>query len=156
MRILRFMLLTAAAILPASTLSVAPIMAAEPDARGSITIPAGTGRVMHLRAPATNIFTADPKVAEVRPASPDSLFVWGVAAGTTTIAALSNTGEAIGQFQVNVTPSGYDARQTDLRRDQPQQPARPRNARRHGAVRPRANAAGCRPRGECRQGSIAQ
>ena len=114
MRILRFMLLAAAATLPMTTVPVAPTMAAEPDSRGSVTIPAGTGRVMHLRAPATNIFTADPKVAEVRPASPDSLFVWGVAAGTTTIAALSSTGEAIGQFQVTVTPSGYDARQTDL------------------------------------------
>ena len=114
MRILRFMLMAAAASLPVASMPLAPIVAAEPDARGSVTIPAGTGRVMHLRAPATNIFTADPKVAEVRPASPDSLFVWGVAAGTTTIAALSNTGEAIGQFQVTVTPSGYDARQTDL------------------------------------------
>jgi pilus assembly protein CpaC len=90
------------------------VAAAEPDARGSVTIPVGTGRVMHLRAAATNIFTADPKVAEVRPASSDSLFVWGVAAGTTTIAALSNTGEAIAQFQVTVTPSGYETRATDF------------------------------------------
>ena len=69
---------------------------------------------MHLRASATNIFTADPKVAEVRPASSDSLFVWGVAPGTTTIAALSNTGEAIAQFQVTVTTSGFEAKQVDL------------------------------------------
>ncbi len=115
MRILRFMLLAAAASLPGTILPTISAVAAEPtDTRGSVTIPAGSGRVMHLRAPATNIFTADPKVAEVRPASPDSLFVWGVAAGTTTIAALSNTGEAIAQYQVTVTPSGYDARQTDL------------------------------------------
>ena len=114
MRIFRFMLLAAAAMVPASTIPLTHIAAAEPDARGTITIPAGTGRVMHLRAPATNIFTADPKVAEVRPASPDSLFVWGVAVGTTTIAALNNNGEAIGQFQVTVTPSGFEARQTDL------------------------------------------
>ncbi|MEJ0045764.1 MAG: pilus assembly protein N-terminal domain-containing protein [Rhodospirillales bacterium] len=64
-----------------------------------------------LRAPATNIFTADPKIVEVRPASADSLFVWGVAPGTTTIAALNNTGEAIAQFQVNVVPSGFSAKQ---------------------------------------------
>ena len=115
MRKFRFMLLAAAAFVPAAT-TVAPVraIAAEADARGTVTIPAGTGRVMHLRAPATNIFTADPKVAEVRPASPDSLFVWGVAAGTTTVAALNATGEAIGQFQVNVTPSGYESRQMDL------------------------------------------
>jgi pilus assembly protein CpaC len=114
MRIFRLMLLAAAAIVPASSVPAVRAVAAEADARGAVTIPAGTGRVMHLRAPATNIFTADPKVAEVRPASPDSLFVWGVAAGTTTIAALNAAGEAIGQFQVTVTPSGYDARQIDL------------------------------------------
>jgi pilus assembly protein CpaC len=114
MRIFRFMLLAAAAVVPVTTVPAARVMAAEPDARGTITIPAGTGRVMHLRAPATNIFTADPKVAEVRPASSDSLFVWGVAAGTTTIAALNANGEAIGQYQVTVTPSGYEARQTNL------------------------------------------
>lgn len=83
------------------------------QARGTVTIAAGTGRVMHLRAPATNIFTADPKVAEVRPASPDSLFVWGVGPGTTTIAALSQNGEAIAQFQVTVVPNGYTAHQAN-------------------------------------------
>ncbi len=114
MPILRFLLLAAAVSLAAARLPVMPIAAAEPDSHGSVTISAGSGRVMHLRAPASNIFTADPKVAEVRPASPDSLFVWGVAAGTTTIAALSNTGEAIAQYQINVMPSGYDARQADL------------------------------------------
>ena len=114
MRIFRFLLLAAAAVVPVTSVPVAKIAAAEPDARGSVTIPAGTGRVMHLRGNATNIFTADPKVAEVRPASPDSLFVWGVAVGTTTIAALSSTGEAVAQFQVTVTPSGYETRQLDL------------------------------------------
>ena len=114
MRIFRFMLLAAAAVVPVTSVPVVRVAAAEPDARGSVTIPVGTGRVMHLRAAATNIFTADPKVAEVRPASSDSLFVWGVAAGTTTIAALSNTGEAIAQFQVTVTPSGYETRATDF------------------------------------------
>jgi pilus assembly protein CpaC len=114
MRIFRFLLLAAAAAVPVTALPAARAAAAEADARGAVTIPAGTGRVMHLRAPATNIFTADPKVAEVRPASPDSLFVWGVAAGTTTIAALNTNGEAIAQFQVTVTPSGYETRQLDL------------------------------------------
>jgi pilus assembly protein CpaC len=114
MRIFRNLLLAAAAVVPATTMPLTRVVAAEPDARGTVTIPVGTGRVMHLRAAAANIFTADPKVAEVRPASPDSLFVWGVATGTTTIAALNAQGEAIAQFQVTVTPSGYEARQADF------------------------------------------
>jgi pilus assembly protein CpaC len=103
-------MLAPAALLPGNALA-ADESGAHADARGTVTMPVGTGRVMHLRAPATNIFTADPKIVEVRPASPDSLFVWGVAPGTTTIAALNNTGEAIAQFQVTVIPSGYSAKQ---------------------------------------------
>jgi pilus assembly protein CpaC len=46
-----------------------------------ITIDAGTGRVIQLSAGAASVFAADPKVAEVHPASPTSLFVFGVAPG---------------------------------------------------------------------------
>ena len=35
---------------------------------------------------AVALFVADPKVAEVRPASPTSLFVFGVGPGRTTVA----------------------------------------------------------------------
>jgi pilus assembly protein CpaC len=115
MRALPLLLLATTMLAPATLLPGTALAADDAvthaEARGIVTIPAGTGRVMHLRAAATNIFTADPKIVEVRPASPDSLFVWGVAPGTTTIAALSNTGEAIAQFQVTVVPSGYSAKQ---------------------------------------------
>jgi pilus assembly protein CpaC len=102
-------MLAPATLLPGAAL--AADNTANAEARGTVTMKAGTGRVMHLRAAATNIFTADPKIVEVRPASPDSLFVWGVTPGTTTIAALNNTGEAIAQFQVTVVPSGFSATQ---------------------------------------------
>ena len=46
-----------------------------------ITIDAGTGRVIQLSAGAASVFAADPKVAEVRPASATSLFIFGVAPG---------------------------------------------------------------------------
>ena len=78
-------------------------------ARSGIMLSAGSGQIVHLSAPAANVFTADPKVAEVRPASANSLFVFGVAPGMTTIAALSASGQTIGQYQVSVIPSGYDA-----------------------------------------------
>ena len=79
--------------------------------RASITLSAGSGQVIHLHANAINVFTADPKVAEVRPASANSLFVFGVAPGTTTVAALSAAGDPIAQYQVSVVPSGFDAGQ---------------------------------------------
>jgi pilus assembly protein CpaC len=117
MRALAPVLLAATALASVSSLStpwVHTARAADSQSRGGITIQAGTGKVMHLRTGVTNIFTADPKVAEVRPASPDSLFVWGVAPGTTTVAALTEKGEAVAQFQVTVTPSAYGAKQTGL------------------------------------------
>ena len=76
---------------------------------GSITLSAGNGQVLHLNAPATNVFTADPKVVEVRPASANSLFVFAVAPGSTTVAALDTSGALIGQYQVTVVPSNFDA-----------------------------------------------
>jgi len=100
--LLSFLLATTAAI-PLTAMPAVHALAQE--ARGVVTLPAGTGRVMHLRAPAANIFTADPKVVEVRPASPDSVFVFGVEPGVTTVAALNATGESIAQFQVRVLPS---------------------------------------------------
>jgi pilus assembly protein CpaC len=77
----------------------------------SLVIESGTGRVINLSAPATNVFVADPKIAEVRPASASSLFVFGVAAGHTTVAALDSTGQAIAQFDITVQPSAFGAAQ---------------------------------------------
>src|SRR5271165_1487340 len=53
-----------------------------------LSLEAGTGRIVSMAAPAASVFAADPRVAEVRPASPTSLFVLGVAPGRTTIAAI--------------------------------------------------------------------
>ncbi len=77
----------------------------------SLSLEAGTGRVVVLNAPAASVFAADPRVAEVRPASPTSLFVLGVAAGRTTIAAIGDDGAAIAQYDVTVQPSSYVAAQ---------------------------------------------
>lgn len=75
-----------------------------------IVLQAGSGVVLHLRGPATSVFAADPKVAEVRPASATSLFVFGVAPGHTTVAAMDTQGDAVGQYDVTVQPSDYAAR----------------------------------------------
>ncbi len=82
---------------------------AAPDPSRSVVIEAGMGRVLALGGPATSVFAADPKVVEVRPASPTSLFLFGVAPGRTTVAALSASGAPIAQWDVLVQPSGYAA-----------------------------------------------
>jgi pilus assembly protein CpaC len=76
---------------------------------GALTLEAGTGKVLSLNGSAANIFVADPKVAEVRPASASSLFVFGVAAGHTTVAAMDSSGHVVGQYDLTVQPSSFGA-----------------------------------------------
>ncbi len=93
----------------ALALSLALSGPASAQAPRPVAIEAGMGRVLGLGAPAASIFAADPKVAEVRPASPTSLFVFGLAPGRTTVAALSATGAPIAQWDVVVRPSAFAA-----------------------------------------------
>ena len=76
-----------------------------------VGLESGTGRIVTLDAPATNVFVADPKVAEVRPASATALFLFGVGPGHTTVAAMDATGRVISQYEVTVQPSGFGARE---------------------------------------------
>ena len=55
------------------------------------------------------MFVSDPKIAEVRPASASSLFLFGVAAGRTSVAALDAQGKTIRLFQVTVRPTSFGA-----------------------------------------------
>jgi len=74
-----------------------------------IVLEAGSGRIVSLAGAAASVFAADPKVVEVRPASPTSLFLFGVGPGRTTVAAMSASGQPVAQFEVTVAPSGYAA-----------------------------------------------
>jgi pilus assembly protein CpaC len=78
-------------------------------ARHALRLESGSGRVVTLAGPASNVFVADPKVAEVRPASPSSLFVFGVGPGRTTIAAMDSAGHPVAQYDVTVQPSAFGA-----------------------------------------------
>ena len=73
----------------------------------SLVLEAGSGKVIRTGRPIANLFAADPKVAEVRPASPTSVFVFGVAAGRTTVAAFDDAGDMIAHYDVVVHPSGF-------------------------------------------------
>ena len=77
--------------------------------RGTVTVEAGQGRIVSLGAPVTSVFTADPKVVDVRPASPSTLFLFGVAPGKTTVAVLDGAGHTSAQWDVIVRPSAFGA-----------------------------------------------
>jgi pilus assembly protein CpaC len=74
-----------------------------------LTLETGSGQVLNLSAAIANVFVADPKVAEVRPASARTLFVFGSAPGRTTLAAMDDAGHVVAQYQLTVRPSAYNA-----------------------------------------------
>jgi pilus assembly protein CpaC len=101
---------------PADVRRLAAQASGWPTAKASaapITLESGTGRVLTLTSDAANVFVADPKVAEVRPASANSLFVFGVGAGRTTVAAMDATGQVLAQFNVTVRQSGFAAAEAE-------------------------------------------
>jgi pilus assembly protein CpaC len=102
--------------LPCSTAAFAapPSFAAPAELAGTLSIEAGSGKVVTLNGDASNVFVADPKVAEVRPASSSTLFVFGVGPGHTTVAALDNQGHLIAQYEVSVAPSHFNASEAQV------------------------------------------
>ena len=92
-----------------SAFAAPPSFAAPATLAGALSIEAGSGKVVTLEGDASNVFVADPKVAEVRPASASTLFVFGVGPGHTTVAALDNQGHLIAQYEVAVLPSHFNA-----------------------------------------------
>ena len=105
-------LISAPASALAQTQAAKPLAASNNSEHAPLVLEAGTGKVLDLRTPAANVFVADPKVAEVRPASAASLFVFGVAPGHTTVAALDSSGHTIAQYDISVQPSAFGAMQT--------------------------------------------
>ena len=93
--------------------SAAPMNLVQMPGQNVISIDAGSGRVIQLSTGAASVFAAEPKIAEVRPASATSLFIFGVAPGRTTIAALDASGKPIAQYDVVVRPSSYGANQAE-------------------------------------------
>ncbi len=102
---------------PATNVATTGVAAAPPPANptsaaqtsASLLVEAGSGRVITLPAPVANVFVSDPKIIEVRPASPTSLFLFGVTAGRTTVAALDAAGHPVRQYEVTVRPSSFGA-----------------------------------------------
>lgn len=97
-------------------LAVAPGTFAATAAREStpaatLELETGSGTLLQLHGAAANVFVADPKVAEIHPASASTLFLFGVGPGRTTVVAVDAAGQALIDTQVIVRPSSYIASQ---------------------------------------------
>lgn len=97
------------ALVVAAAIGLGGSRIASAEATRPVVIEAGMGRVLAVGGTSASVFAADPKVAEVRPASPSSLFVFGIAPGRTTVAALAANGTPLAQWDVTVRPSSFAA-----------------------------------------------
>jgi pilus assembly protein CpaC len=82
-----------------------------------LSIEIGTGKLLSLGGDAANVFVADPKIAEVRPASANALFIFGIAPGRTTVAAISPDGHPLAQYDISVLPSSFAASEAQVALD---------------------------------------
>jgi len=93
---------------PAADNSGAAIAAPAPAPYfGGLSVKKGEGKLVKLPRAVANLFVADNSVAEVRPASPGTMFVFGKTPGETNIVATDQDGTRIAQYSVTVTPSSY-------------------------------------------------
>jgi pilus assembly protein CpaC len=84
-----------------------PVVAPGPAFFGGISVAKGGGELVKLPRPVANIFAADPSIVEVRPASPNTMFVFGKSMGETTIVTTDTAGNTIAQYSVSVRPSSF-------------------------------------------------
>ncbi len=74
------------------------------EARGGVplTIQAGQSRMIRLGKPVASVFVADPATADLQVVSSQVLFLFGKAAGRTSVAALGSDGAVVGRWKVTV------------------------------------------------------
>ncbi len=68
-----------------------------------LAVHVGQSRMIRLAKPVGSVFVAEPTVADLQVVSPRVLFVFGKAAGRTSVAALGSEGALIAQWTVTVT-----------------------------------------------------
>jgi pilus assembly protein CpaC len=97
----------AAATLAVSTAPVLPTQAAAQPVgavapSNTVTLSAGTGRLIQLDAPMSDIFVANDSVADVQVRSDNQIYIFGKAPGQTTVYATNRAGRVLYSANVRV------------------------------------------------------
>ncbi|MFL6856785.1 MAG: pilus assembly protein N-terminal domain-containing protein [Allosphingosinicella sp.] len=98
----------AAAMITASLAAVAPVPAfgapgpAAVRPGNDVTLSVGTGRMVHLDAPMSDLFVANDAVADVQVRSANQVYIFGKAPGETTVFATDKAGRTIYSANVRV------------------------------------------------------
>ena len=100
---------TAMAAILAASLAAAPAVpalaapgAAPIRAANDLTLSVGTGEMVRLSAPISDLFVADEKVADVQVRSPNQIYVFGKGPGVTTVFATDRAGRTVYSANVHV------------------------------------------------------
>jgi pilus assembly protein CpaC len=88
-----------AAALAASALFPAALLA---QAGAAVSLSVGQGALIRLDQPAATVFVANPEIADVQIAGPQSIFVFGQRTGRTTLFALDESGTPLAQREISV------------------------------------------------------
>jgi pilus assembly protein CpaC len=91
--------LAAALVAAGSAPAVAQAASAVAPA-SDVTLSVGTGRMVRLDGAMTDLFVANPEIADVQVRSPNQIYVFGKAAGNTTVYATDRAGHVV--FSANV------------------------------------------------------
>ncbi|MGH6981377.1 MAG: pilus assembly protein N-terminal domain-containing protein, partial [Stellaceae bacterium] len=84
-------------------------------AQSAIALEVSQGKLIVLPAPASNVFVADPTVADIQLANADHVFVFGKKSGRTTVYALGVDGILLRAISVDVSnPTGRAQQLTSL------------------------------------------
>lgn len=84
--------------------------AASNSINATLTLSSSLGETVHLPAPATTIFVADPTIADFQAPSSKTIFVFGKKSGRTSLFALDGNGEPLAELRIVVTQPIGDLR----------------------------------------------
>src|SRR3954466_6197536 len=79
-----------------------------------LRVPVSSGKLVDFRAPPRSVFIADPAIADIQVASPDSVIVFGRKPGQTTLIAMGTNDKPLANIQVVVSHSYGDLRRLIL------------------------------------------
>ena len=90
------------------------LFAADACAQRELRIAVSSAQIVNFRAPARSVFIADPAIADVQVASPESAIVFGRKPGQTTLIAIGENDKPLANMQVVVNHSYADLRRLIL------------------------------------------
>ncbi|MFF7707075.1 pilus assembly protein N-terminal domain-containing protein [Pseudomonas sp. NPDC007930] len=76
-----------------------------PGAQRTLELAAGQGRILHFAAPVASVLVADPTIADLQVVAPGVLYIFGKAAGNTSLIALGNNDREVANLTLAVGAS---------------------------------------------------